>query len=544
MEGRHGMLPRGLEEAIRRQTEFGRFGQMFPQLPPLDVPDEPLRQLAATMLDDGASGDNLNVPAGYTYLGQFIDHDITLDTSAIGEALNDPKGLVNFRTPRLDLDCVYGGGPGAMPQLYDRRDGRKLLIGRCVAGGGGDPGVKAGLPNDLPRTREGLAVIGDPRNDENLLVAQTHLAIMKFHNKVVDYLDAEGRVPAGQRFEEARRLVRWHYQHIVLFDFLAKLIDMNELQDVLSGGRKYYCFERQSDYAEPYMPVEFSVAAYRLGHSMVREDYSYNRAFNRNAGPATLGFLFNFTGKSGGIVGDLTPDFTDQAAIAKLQQELRLPSLKFPDGTEFPPLFSATLPGDWAIDWHRFYELGQPKKPPAGAKKPDGSPFTENNFLLNHARLLDPYLVPALHKLPREAKRLDSLAFLNLKRGVKMQLPSGQAVAEAMEIAALRPGEIAESGKDGAMAAKLGLHEQTPLWYYILKEAQLRGNRGNRLGPVGSRILAEVFVGLLEGDAESFLRQDSNWKPSLPAANKGSFTMPDLLRFVGDLDPINEASSF
>jgi hypothetical protein len=535
------MLPRGLEEAAQREQEFGRFGQMFPKLPALEVDDDKLRQLATTMLDDNTSADNLNLPAGYTYLGQFIDHDITLDTSAIGEALNDPRGLLNFRTPRLDLDSVYGGGPGAMPHLYDRRDGRKLLIGRCGPGGGGDAGVKAGLPNDLPRTREGLAVIADPRNDENLLVAQTHLAMMKFHNKVVDLLDAEAKVPAGQRFDEARRLVRWHYQHIVLFDFLDRLIDMNELQDVLTKGRKFYRFEEQSEYHEPYMPVEFSVAAYRLGHSMVREDYSHNRAFNTGpgAGPATFPFLFNFTGKSGGIVGDLVPPRGDQAAAQALQKALQVPSLQIPNGGPLiPPIFSATLPGDWAIDWHRFYELGEPKAPPAQAKP------AQNNFHLNHARLLDPYLVPALHKLPREAQSFDSLPFLNLKRGVKMKLPSGQSVAKAMHIAPLSASEIEGSGPDGAKAAQLGLHRDTPLWYYILKEAQLKGNQGNRLGPVGSRILAEVFVGFLDGDAESFRRKDPKWKPTLPAAQAGSFTMPDLLRLVGDLDPINEASSF
>jgi len=539
MEGHHGMLPRGLEEAIQRQQDFGRFGQMFPKLPALDVDDGKLRQLAATMLDDNTSADNLNVPAGYTYLGQFIDHDITFDTSAIGEALNDPRALLNFRTPRLDLDSVYAGGPGAMPHLYDRLDGRKFLIGRCGPGGGGDPGVKAGLPNDLSRTREGLAVIGDPRNDENLLVAQTHVAMMKFHNKVVELLDAEAKVPAGQRFDEARRLVRWHYQYIVLFDFLDRLIDMNELQDVLTNGRKFYRFEEQSEYHEPYMPVEFSVAASRLGHSMVREGYSHNRAFNPQAGPSTLPFLFNFTGKSGGIVGDLVPPQGDQAATLALQQALKLPSLQIPNGGPLiPPIFVPSLPGDWAIDWHRFYELGEPKPPPAAAKP------AQNNFHLNHARMLDPYLVPALHKLPREAQSFDSLPFLNLKRGVKMKLPSGQAVAKAMRITPLTANEIETSGPDGAKAAQLGLQRETPLWYYILKEAQLKGNKGNRLGQAGSRILAEVFVGLLEGDAESFLKHDRNWKPTLPAAQAGTFTMPDLLRLVGDLDPINEASSF
>jgi hypothetical protein len=530
MQAGHGKPLRGLEAGAQRQQGFGRFGRMFPKLDGLEVAEDKLRQLADAMRDGGPgggqSGDNPNVPAGYTYLGQFIDHDITFDTSGLGEKVNDPDALLNFRTPRLDLDSVYGRGPTEQPFLYDRGDPRKLAIG--ATGPGGQPRgpggrrIRAGLPNDLPRSREGVALIGDPRNDENLLVAQTHLAFLKLHNKVVDQLGA------GGSFEEARRITRWHYQWIVLHDFLDRLVDFNEVQWVLTHGRQHFRFETLSEYRDPYMPVEFAVGAYRLGHSMVREDYSHNRVFRPGAGPATFSFLFHFSGLSGGIVGSRVGD-------PNILTALKLPKLKLPDGTLIDPFPLPDLPGDWAIDWHRFYEIDRSIDPPQGAEPPD------NAFHLNLSRLIDPYLVPALHDLPGGG---GSLPLRNLQRGVKMQLPSGQDVARAMQITPLTAEEIGGSGPDGAVARQLGLHQQTPLWFYILKEAQLKGDGGHRLGPVGSRILAEVFIGLLEGDCESYFRHDRNWKPTLPSQHAGTFTMPDLLRLVGDLNPANEASSF
>jgi Animal haem peroxidase len=518
---------RGVREGGQRPSDFGRFGRLFPHLHPLVVDKDRLQALADTLRDDATTAsltsDNANVPAGYTYLGQFIDHDITLDITAVGAAENDPTAVTDFRTPRLDLDAVYGNGPTASPNLYDRVNQNKLAVGVCGPGGAGDKNIKDNkLHNDLMRNREGLAVIGDPRNDENLLVAQTHLAFVKFHNAVVDRLVAGGATSAADLFDEARRLVIRHYQWIVLHDFLARLVDFNDVQDVLTNGRKFFKFEATSAFHVPFMPVEFSAAAYRLGHTMVRERYSYNRAFNDTTPPPIdFSLLFTFTGLSGGIVGDLSNPATNAALAAQLKTLL--------------PIITAKLPGDWAIDWHRFYELGEPKPVPPGS---GGS--QDNHFRLNLARSIDPYLAPVLHNLPGGG---GSLPFRNMLRGVEFGLPSGQDVASAMGIRVLSAGEIAESGPDGAKARQLGFDVATPLWYYILKEAQLRG-RGQRLDGVGSRILAEVFVGMLQADKESFLNQQPAWTPTLPASNPGNFTMPDLLRFVNDLDPVNEPATF
>ena len=189
------------------------FGRMFPRLPPLEVSDAKLKALADAMLDAAptdTAGDNPNVPAGFTYLGQFVDHDITLDLTSLSEKNKDPLGIENFRTPSLDLDCVYGLGPDGSPHLYARnptdtaKHGPKLLIGKNVNVAFG--GVTGDFRNDLPRNPEGFALIGDHRNDENLLVAQTHLAFLKFHNKVCDLLAGSANPPADI-FAEARRTV-------------------------------------------------------------------------------------------------------------------------------------------------------------------------------------------------------------------------------------------------------------------------------------------------------------------------------------------------
>ncbi len=483
--------------ALDGHGDPGKFGRMFPQLDPLAVGDDALFALAEAMKDDPGdddAGDNPNIPAGFTYLGQFIDHDITLDTTPLAMQATDPLAVMNFRTPSLDLDSVYGQGPGVAPHLYQRDPANgfkvtpKLLIGAAAASPDFAGGTVAAGPHDLPRNSIGRALIGDERNDENLAVAQTHLAMLKFHNAVVDMLVADGAdLHSADMFVKARRIVTWHYQWIALYDWVERLTEPGLVDRIRHDGRKYYRFK-----SRPYMPVEFSAAAYRLGHSMVREVYGFNRVFP--TGAATLGLLFNFTGKSGNIVGDLAPDGAT------------------------PPGPIADLPSNWAIDWNRFYDF------PAGAAD------------RNLTRRLDPRIVPALHTLPGEGGRTANLAFRNLKRGVQLGLPSGQDVARHMGVPVLSIADLS-TGPDGAAAAAHGLNVYTPLWYYILKEAEVV-HGGERLGPVGSTIIAETFLGLVHGDHDSFLWQEANWKPTLPGATPGKFTMVDLLNFVGDLNPV------
>jgi hypothetical protein len=503
---RHGIperqpTPLSLKSAANKDP--GLFGRMFPGLPALKASDDALLALAKAMKDSGPA-DNPKVPAGITYLGQFIDHDISLDLTSLAEKINDPDAKENFRSPAVDLDSVYGLGPDGSPHLFERdpvtlKTGAKLLLGTAAKSPKlTGPGDIPDMPDhDLPRNpRTGTAIIPDARNDENLLVAQTHVAIMRFHNKVVDKLKADG-VPPGDLFAQARNLVVWHYQWIVLHEFLEALTGEPGIADrILHQGRKFYRFKKW-----PFIPVEFSVAAYRLGHSMVREVYSHNFIFRpghppNTIPPATLKLLFDFTAKSGQIVGSLLP-----AGV---------------------PLPQPVLPSNWVIDWRRFFDFGTPPAP---------------GFQFNFAQPLDPFITAALHTLPGETSNSPGaiLPFRNLRRGVMMGLPSGQAIAKAMGLKPLTQAEIG-SGPDGAAAVANKLHKATPLWYYILKEAEQRGNR-EHLGPVGKTIVAEVFVGLVQGSRNSYLSAAQAFKPSLGPV-PGTFTMVDLLTFADTVNPI------
>ena len=281
----HGRELRGIEQANEDRDREGRFGLMFKRPDAFRPPDSLLEVLAAQMLDPTTGPapqlDNPDIPAGFTFLGQFLDHDTTLDTTPLDEQQRDPKALSNFRSARYDLDSIYGGGPDRSPDLYNPANRNKLRIG----GGGA-------MPDDLPRRADGTALIGDPRNDENLIIAQIQLAFLKFHNRLVDHLGG------GDVFEEARRLARWHWQWIVIHDFLPRIVHPSVLRAVLEErpGRparvrlEYY---KPKNPNRPMMPVEHAVAAYRFGHSQVRGGYQVNATkraaiFGEVAGPDNL----------------------------------------------------------------------------------------------------------------------------------------------------------------------------------------------------------------------------------------------------------------
>jgi Animal haem peroxidase len=488
-----------------------RFGKMFPDAQPFRPPDDGLINLGQAMKELAPSDPPLDVseiPAGFTYLGQFIDHDITFDQTAGFPEINDPNEMEQARTPNFDLDSVYGLGPHWQPELYEPgllKSRAKLRIGSTSplpsSGGNGLPDVPVSLPNDLPRESDKTAIIGDPRNDENLVVAQTHLAFLKFHNRLMDSIPhdpkdddesslfnqaEEDKKKTG--FHKARRLVRWHYQWLVMHDFLARLVDPGVLNDVLTKGRKFYDFKGRPFHGQPFMPIEFSGAAYRFGHTLVREVYNFNRVFAEPAVeptaivPATIGLLFQFTG-SGGFIDN-----------------------------------HPTLPSNWIIDWRRFHEVGEPK-------------------FLNFTRRIDTKLAPQLQQLPGMGlAEPQSLAVRNLLRGSRIGLPAGQDVAAIVGAPVLSPAEVA-NGDDGDILRAHGFHERTPLWYYILKEAEVQGG-GKRLGAVGSRILCEVFVGMLEGDKNSYFSKKKDWKPTLPSQAPNTFTMADLLRIVNEISVI------
>jgi Animal haem peroxidase len=436
--------------AVDGPATGGTYRRLFPELAPLDSDDAALHALgraggACDTVDD-ANGQPADAEgaAGWPFLGQFVAHDITADRSPLTHHA-EAAGIRNARSPRANLECVYGDGPGGSPYLYDRDDAAKLLLGRD----------DAGRPRDLPRNRQGVALIGDPRNDVHLLVNQLHVAMLHLHNGLVDRLRADG-VAEADLLEEARRAATWHYQWVLLRDFLPRLVGAELTDELLAAGPHHY---RPAPGAA-WIPLEFADAAYRYGHGQIRERYRVNR----DADPVPL----------------------------------------FPDLLGFHP-----VPAARTVDWS--YLFDQPGRPPA-----------------QRARRIDGRLARYLIRLPQGLTGVDpeedygSLAVRDLQRGQGVGLPSGEAVARHLGVAPLTAEEVGLAGT--------GWRQETPLWFYVLKEAQHRGD-GERLGPVGGRIVGEVLVGIVDADGESYRAVDPAWRPTLPAAADG-FGVADLLAFT------------
>ena len=434
---------------------------MFPCLPAARLAPSTIDALLGALPPSG--GFNTRVPAGYTYLAQFVDHDITFDPTSKLQGDNDLDAVVDFRTPRFDLDSLYGSGPKDQPFLYDwspqLAPGVKLLVGTSAGDGA--------ITYDLPRNTQGRALIGDARNDEHLIIAQLHLLFIRFHNKVVDHvLETKSGLRDMALFDEAQRIVRHHYQWIVMHDFLPRIAG-RKAANAARARRRFYKWK-----GTPYIPFEFSAAAYRFGHSMVRGDYTLNRHMRA---PVLI------------FADSDTPD-----------------ALKHLGG--FRP-----LPVALTIDWSFFFKLS--------TRRPQQS------------RLIDTNLAPGLLKLPAGVDpQRRPLPRLNLLRGVALGLPSGSDVACAMGVKPLSQDEL-KPGKRPLTGAARAVLRAPPLWYYVLCEAASRSG-GTHLGPVGATIVAEVLVGLLDADPSSYLREHPAWTPTLPGARDATFTMADLVRFT------------
>ena len=487
-EARGGRAHAAAAAAAASTPKF-RFSRIGPKGKPNT---KAVRKTVAKAMTTGGGGDS-GIPAGYTYLGQFIDHDLTFDRTdvALGTDIT-PAEMKQARSPALDLDSLYGAGPtNEGSKRFYRDDGRRLRMGRTEAVGSGPLDAHEGF--DLPRSdARKLATIPDRRNDENLAVAQTHLAFARFHNRVLDTL---GSVPAADRFKEARRLVVKHYQWMIRHDYLPRICEGSVVDDVFTNGRKIFEVGAGADQV-PTMPIEFSVAAFRLGHSMIRRDYNWNKEFDDGSGALFL--LFAFTGTSG-----------------DLGNGVRLPS-------------------NWIADWRRLYEFEQ-----AALKVP------ANKF--NRARRIDTLLSNPLKELPPGsfgAKHPPgdvieaNLAFRNLARAKMVELATGQGMAARLQskgvaVTALTKAQI----RDGAGGANLsGLSaeertaflEHTPLWFYILREAELNGGK---LTGVGARIVAETIHRAIQGSRFSIMK-DTAFKPSLGPNAPAKFDMRDLLFFA------------
>lgn len=472
----HGLMPfRGLEH-LCHTTAFipGRFARMFPELPPLYIDPLVLHEVGKAggkMEDKGIPNLTKNVAAGLIFFGQFIDHDITLDISSSLTSNNDPQGTANVRTPTLDLDCLYGSGPDAHPYLFDTSG--KLLTGADYA----DPDDADDLKNhDLPRTPTDTAIIGDPRNDENRILSQMQLGFLRAHNKIVDL---------GKESTEARRILTWHYQWIVVNDYLRTICGNWIVDDILANGRKVYQPECTTA-IEPFIPIEFASAAYRFGHTMIPQKLRV-----KPGGPQHV---------------LLQPDG--------------------PLGSGFEPVKSL----DEVVDWEALLDSGNGNYERAGQVDAKLA-----------ASLLDlPFMPPSVPAFAR------SLAVRNLLRAQSFLIPSGEQIAQRMQAAGAS--EITDEmiANVRKAASKLGLKKATPFWLYVLAEGKAVGRmdenaqgqptfaKAEGLGPVGARLVAEVLMGLLELDPRSFLGSNRNWSPSDPGdrlSDDGVTTLYDLLTF-------------
>ena len=485
---------------------LGNFGRLFPELPTwaadmaraadmagaddIEIPQNQAEEIAAQLGGPGGimhdaedDSGNSEIPAAYTFFAQFVDHDITLDVHSElhGEALDEDvlRELPNLRSASLDLDSVYGFGPDVSPHLYAPNQQGRLLVGSQVNG--------VENPNDVPRRTDGHALLGDPRNDENLFLSQLHLLFLRFHNRLLIEHD----------FERAQREARYHYQHLVLHDFLGRICDEGVYNFALplirvnanrGQAQREYPFFRDAlidDGDRVRMPVEFAAAAYRFGHSMVRSQYPVN---------------------------------ADYPAIEIFDER-------------FGTLGFGQVPLELTVDWRFLLVDVEARHPYARSKA------------------IDHLLADELIRLPdpvvgRNAPQNDrALAFRNLLRGYVLRLPSGQRVEAALaargypirtpddeEYQDIRLGEIL-AGADLDAETRRRLEQHTPLFLYLMREAGIRGG-GNRLGPVGSAILMEVFGAMLVHH-DTFLSVAGGWTPDSDVTQgREDLTLADIVRYV------------
>ena len=500
------------------QEQGESFTRMFPELPPFAPASEESRERAKQLGEKGGpidalddltdpiqsilnpdvfspqNPDNPNMTAGVTFIGQFLDHDLTLDLKSTLFESRDPHQTRNFRTAAFDLDSLYADGPERSPELYERSSGDIKF--RIEAIPGSETASRKGAVRfDLPRDAQNHAMVGDSRNDENVVINQFHVAMLRFHNAVIDHLRADpansGR-SAQQIFEQAQRSVRWHYQWIVLHEFLPLTIGQDRVDALLQNGVRFYQLgDRQSSspfrnaQKNPMIPIEFSGAAYRFGHSQVRPSYRLN--FGPDGGPPFFAFAFD------DAIDPNSPDPDDMRG-----------------GKRAPRRF---------VDWQTFFDFG------------DGNVRNNKKIDAKLSSVLM-HLLGSRGPAPgMPADGVQSLASRNLMRHVNFGIPSGQSIARAIGATALTPAQLAD-------LTPYGMDQSTPLWFYILKEAEIMEN-GLRLGPVGSCIVGEVFISLLQADETSYLAIDKNWTPALPSATAGDFRITDLLTFAGVVPPLN-----
>ena len=391
------------------------------------------------------------LPAGYTYFGQFMDHDLTRDETPFRRAMETPllPGQTgNAAGARLRLNHLYGEGPGskAHGHVYEP-DGATFRLGEARS--------QMGVRFDLPVGQDGPES-ADVLNSENVIIRQMCALFLRLHNLAVNELPDS--VSPAERFQRARQRVSWQYQWLVREDYLYRITRPEVYQEIVLRSRP------EVDWGSTgfSIPVEFSLAAFRFGHSMVREEYDLNPSYPR----------------------------------ISLGQLLTLGQQK----TALDPAM--------AIGWNRFLDVSL--NTAAGRGRLPAMP-------------IDTALAPSLFRIPKSHLRHTGdetaellpaqLAVLTLQRGARMALATGEEIAPIFGLTPLRDRGLPDGGESWAILDQLGLGGRTPLWYYILLEAQLEA-RGVTLGTLGSRLVLEVIDGSLRTDPNSYLSLfGAKWEP-------------------------------
>lgn len=488
------------------------FGTMFPSLSAFHYSDRAAADLAATMenrapdpagTDRGTSDDSATLPAEYTYLGQFIDHNLDFDETAQPTANVNPGSLTNFESFRFDLNNVFGAGPSADPQLY-ASDHRHLL----VAGTLGTPQAD-GFPTvtgnggvfDLGRDpKTGQAFLVEPRDDENQILSQITAAFGAFYNSFVN---------RGASYAQARQLTEEYYQEIVLTDVLPAYVGQSTINQYLRFGHHGQATVQTPNFPTAnFTPIEFSVGAYRFGHALVRENYHIND------------------------IAPLTTDIDDNVSIFDVNNfqtgdlsgggPLPRPTLSGVSTCTSTSLCTQPDPAGHQIQWKYFV-------PGLDADPNDGG--------INFARQTQPTISPALFNLPAETipgctdaaspvcNGTGDLISRDFARGNYDGLASGQAIAQALGCRVIPAARINPT-HDAVF------NTGTPLLYYVLAEAK---QAGQVLGCVGKSIVAQTFLQVLWNTPNSILHTSFQPDPRLVklAPETPTFSFGDLLVDTG-----------
>lgn len=490
-------------DTTEKQERNPRFFHMFEGLADNKeclIPDKEgilksLSDLGAAMCDkDFDASFDSDLASAYTYFAQFVNHDINFTDVQKGKDETDFEMLAspdlrpwtkqmiservsNTRDGMLELDVLYGRLEANVLSPREKGNRKRMALGTVTLPADQPSAVGDDIEHDVVRgpkapnlRNDRTALIGDRRNDSNLIVSQLHVAFLRAHNKIVDRPECS--------FEQARQILRKHYHSIILHDFLPKIVPQHIIDLVMNPEAKKLYHREQG------LPLEFSVAAFRFGHSMIRRTYYYNAKRPR----VDLSSLFTLVALSN--------------SVAK-----PVPNQGFP-----------SLPKDRIIQWQNFI----------GNKAPE--------LHRNKARRLRTQMVDPLFHLFNDDPNFDgerSLAVQDLKRGYMFCIPTGQRIADELEVPRLTPKQIEEASTPAQVQVlkDSGMLECTPLSFYVLAEATL--NNG-MLGEVGGRIVAEVLIGLIRDHPDSII--GTGWKadPAL-GAKDGKFSLSDLLRLAGVL---------